>query len=234
MTTFEEALDMILYIRAIAASVSAKVPQHMRNYLEKLPFIIFYDEYKPALHTILAILDTYDIEIGFEALASKMIPIEIRKSWRLGAIETDAMNIALSNSIIPLAVSVIVDGAIGRVFITNRDFAEITKTALSEAVGNVFNIFGRHIIDILRYLNLEAESYPQGFPEVLTSYAVKSYLLSKIYENRGVAREELFNKILRSYILEIDEDLEKLKIVKRSTIYYRENLRMLAYIFDIF
>jgi hypothetical protein len=233
MITFEEALDMILYIRAITTSISAKVPQHMRNYLEKLPFMIFYDEYKPALHTILAILDTYDIEIGFESLASKMIPIEIRKSWRLGAIETDAMNIALNSSIIPLAVSVIADGAIGRSIIKNRDFAEITKTALSEAVGNVLNIFGRHIIDILRYLNLETDSYPQGFPEVLTSYAVKSYLLSKIYENRGVEREVLFNKILRSYILEIDEDLERLKIFKQASIYI-QGRRLRAYIFDIF
>jgi hypothetical protein len=233
MTTFDEALDMILYIRAIATSVSSKVPQHMRNHLEKLPFMIFYDEYKPALHTILAILDAYDIEIGFEALADKMIPIEVRKSWRLGALETDAMNIALSSSIIPLAVSVIADGAIGRSIIKNRDFAEITKTALKDAVGNALNIFGRHIIDILRYLNLETDSYPQGFPEVLTSYAVKSYLLSKIYEIRGIKREELFNKILRSYILEIDKDLERLKIFKQASIYIHD-YRLRAYIFDIF
>jgi hypothetical protein len=233
MTTFDEALDMILYIRAIATSVSSKVPQHMRNHLGKLPFMIFYDEYKPVLHTVLAILDAYDIEVGFEALADKMIPIEVRKSWRLGALETDAMNIALSNSIIPLAVSVIADGAIGRSIIKNRDFAEITKTALNEAVGNVFSIFQRHIIDILRYLNLETDSYPQGFPEVLTSYAVKSYLLSKIYEIRGIKREELFNKILRSYILEIDEDLERLKIFKLASIYIHD-YRLRAYIFDIF
>ena len=233
MTTFKEALDMILYIRAIAASVSSKVPQHMRNYLEKLPFTIFYDDYKPALHTILAVLDTYDVEVGFESLADKMIPIEVRKSWRLGALETDAMNIALSSNIIPLAVSVIADAAIGRSIIKNRDFAEITKTALNEAVGNVLNIFGRHIIDILRYLNLETDSYPQGFPEVLTSYAVKSYLLSKIYENRGIEREELFNKILRSYILKIDEDLERLKIFKQASIYIHD-YRLRAYIFDIF
>lgn len=232
MITFEEALNMIVYIRAIATSASAKVPQHMRSYLDKLPFMIFPDEYKPALHTILAILDTYDIEIGFESLATKMIPIEVRKSWRLGAIGTDAMNIALNNSIIPLAVSVIVDGAIGRAIITNMDFNEIAKTALSEAVGDVLNIFVRHITNILRYLKAETESYPQGFPEVLTSYAVKSYLLSKIYENRGVAREELFNKILRSYVLEIDEDLEKLKIVKQTSIYIQSH-RLQAYIFDI-
>ena len=233
MSTFGEALNMLTYIRGVAASVSAKVPQHMRNYLEKLPFMIFYDEYKPALHTILAILDAYDIEVGFETLANKMIPVVVRKSWRLGAIGIDVMKIAINSDIIPIAVSVIVDGAIGRSIIKNKGFAEITKTALSEAVGNVLNIFGRHIIDILRYLNAEVESYPEGLPEVLTSYAVKSYLLSKIYENRGIKREELFNKILRSYILEIDEDLERLKIFKQASIYI-QGRRLRAYMFDIF
>jgi hypothetical protein len=233
MITFEEALDMILYIRGVAASVSAKVPQHMQSYLEKLPFMIFYDEYKPALHAILAILDTYDIEGGFETLANKMIPVVVRKSWRLGAKGIDVMKIAINSDIIPIAVSVVVDGAIGRSIIKNKGFAEITKTALKDAVGNALNIFQRHIIDILRYLNLETDSYPQGLPEVLTSYAVKSYLLSKIYENRGVPREELFNKILRSYILEIDEDLERLKIFKQASIYIHD-YRLQAYMFDIF
>jgi hypothetical protein len=233
MSTFGEALNMLTYIRGVAASVSAKVPQHMQNYLEKLPFMIFYDEYKPALHTILAILDTYDIEGGFETLTNKMIPVVVRKPWRLGAIGIDVMKIAINSDIIPIAVSVVVDGAIGRSIIKNKGFAEITKTALSEAVGNILNIFGRHIIDILRYLNTEVESYPEGLPEVLTSYAVKSYLLSKIYENRGIEREELFNKILRSYILEIDEDLERLKIFKQASIYI-QGRRLRAYIFDIF
>jgi hypothetical protein len=233
MITFEKALDMLTYIKAVAASASTKVTQYMHGYLEKLPFMVFPDEYKPVLHTVLAILDANDIEVGFDALASKMIPIEIRKSWKLGALDTDVMKIVINSDIIPIAISVIADGAIGRSIIKNKAFAEITKTALSEAVDDVLNIFVRHITDILRYIKGETESYPQGLPEVLASYAVKSYILSKIYENRGIIREELFNKILRSYILEVDEDLKRLKIVKLTNIYIQDR-RIRAYMFDIF
>jgi len=161
-----------------------------------------------------------------------MISIEIRKSWKLGALDTDVMKIVINSDIIPMVASVIADGVIGRSIIANKGLADIMRTALSDAVGTL-NIFRSHVIGVLKYLDNEAESYPQGLPEVLTSYAIKSYILSKIYENRGIIREELFNKILRSYILEVDEDLKRLKIVKPTNIYIQDR-RIRTYKFEIF
>lgn len=208
-------MDYILRIRMIFSKIKSES-------IERFTLLALPDSYKPAVLSTLSMISIYGD--GLSLLMPSYL-IEFRD-----AIDLIYSTIERSSDVIAIFFYIYYNIAQGMELVSS--YAKLVKDILDDAmkISRLANSLKIYIDDAMRHIEsggVEGIRYLTTYAVV--SFIVKSYLLSAIYNDKG-----LFDKILRAFMVDVDRELINRGLLRTSGLWYGgSEARVGAYIFKI-